>query len=183
MSKITIKQILNQKGKGPLICLTAYSKKIAQIADKYCDIILVGDSLGMVLYGAKSTRDIKIETMILHAKTVKENAKTSIVVFDMPFNTYTNKFKAYKNAIKVIKSTKCDAVKLEGGKNIISQIKILVKNKIPVMGHLGLLPQTSKGKFKSKGRTAKQKKQLINDALLLQNTGVFSIVLESLSLY
>ena len=177
MSKITIKQILKKKGQEPLICLTAYSKKIAQIADKYCDIILVGDSLGMVLYGAKSTRDIKIETMILHAKTVKENAKTSLVVFDMPFKTYANKFTAYRNALKVIKSTKCDAIKLEGGKKITNIIKYLVKKKIPVMGHIGLLPQTSR-KFKVKGKNILQKKEILEDAKALSNSGVFSIVIE-----
>ena len=96
----------------------------------------------------------------------------------MPYKTYSSNNSALKNAKKIIKETKCDAVKVEGGKNIINQIKILVKNKIPVMGHLGLLPQSAKGKFKTKGRTTKEKKQLINDALLLQNSGVFAIVLE-----
>ena len=92
MQKITIKKILNKKNKTPITCLTAYSKTIAQIADKYCDIILVGDSLGMVLYGMKTTRDIKIETMILHGKTVKDSTRKSLVVFDMPYKTYVNKF-------------------------------------------------------------------------------------------
>ena len=97
MKKITIKKILKKKNKLPIACLTAYTNNIAKIADKYCDIILVGDSLGMVLYGMKTTRDVKIETMILHAKTVKSIAKRSLVVFDMPYKTYTNKFTAYKN--------------------------------------------------------------------------------------
>ena len=96
----------------------------------------------------------------------------------MPFNTYATKKSALKNAKKIIKETKCDAVKLEGGKKIVNQIKLLIKNKIPVMGHLGLLPQSTKGKFKSKGKTAKEIKQLISDALLLQKNGVFAIVLE-----
>ena len=98
MQKVTINKILKKKNKSPIICLTAYSKAIAQIADKYCDLILVGDSLGMVLYGMKNTKKVKIETMILHCKTVKENSKKSLVVFDMPYKTYTNKFIAYKNA-------------------------------------------------------------------------------------
>ena len=98
MQKITIKKIQKKKNKTPIVCLTAYSKAIAQIADKYCDIILVGDSLSMVLYGMKTTRNIKIETMILHAKTVKNYSKRSLVVFDMPYKTYTNKLVAYKNA-------------------------------------------------------------------------------------
>ena len=91
MQKITIKKILKKKNKLPIACLTAYTKNIAKIADKYCDIILVGDSLGMVLYGMKTTRDVKIETMILHAKTVKSITKRSLVVFDMPYKTYINK--------------------------------------------------------------------------------------------
>ena len=95
MQKLTIKQILNKKNKTPITCLTAYSKAIAQIADKYCDIILVGDSLGMVLYGMKTTKEVKIETMILHCKAVKNFTKKSLVVFDMPHNTYKNKFIAY----------------------------------------------------------------------------------------
>jgi len=127
MQKITIKKILNKKNKTPIVCLTAYSKAIAQIADKYCDIILVGDSLGMVLYGMKTTKEVKIETMILHCRAVKKFAKKSLVVFDMPYKTYENKFTAYKNASKVINLTKCDAIKLEGGKKIVSIIKYLTK--------------------------------------------------------
>ena len=177
MQKLTIKKILNKKNKTPITCLTAYSKAIAQIADKYCDIILVGDSLGMVLYGMKTTKEIKIETMILHCKTVKNFTKKSLVVFDMPYKTYGNKFIAYKNASKVMKLTKCDAVKLEGGKKIIDIIKYLTKKRIPVMGHIGLLPQHSI-KFKLKGKNFNQKKQILDDAIALSNSGVFAIVIE-----
>ena len=116
--------------------------------------------------------------MIDHSKSVRLGVKKSLMVVDMPYNTYRTKSLALKNAKKIIKETKCDAVKLEGGKKIIKQIKFLIKNKIPVMGHLGLLPQTNKGKFKSKGGNTKEKKQLINESLLLQGCGVFSIVLE-----
>jgi 3-methyl-2-oxobutanoate hydroxymethyltransferase len=116
--------------------------------------------------------------MIDHSKSVRMGVKKSLMVVDMPYNTYKSNSSALKNARKIIKETKCDAVKLEGGKKIISQINYLIKNKISVMGHLGLLPQTSKGKFKSKGKTEKEKKQLFNDALLLQTSGVFAIVLE-----
>ena len=158
MQKITIKKILKKKNKTPITCLTAYSKPIAQIADKYCDIILVGDSLGMVLYGMKTTREVKIETMILHGKTVKDSTKKSLVVFDMPYKTYTNKFIAYKNAKKVMKLTKCDAIKLEGGKKIVNIIKYLTKKGIPVMGHIGLLPQTSIN-YKVKGKNFIEKKK------------------------
>ena len=162
MQKLTIKRILNRKNKTPIVCLTAYTKTITQIVDKYCDIILVGDSLGMVLYGMKTTRDVKIETMILHCKTVKNFAKKSLVVFDMPYKTYENKFTAYKNASKVINLTKCDAIKLEGGKKIVNIVKYLTKKGIPVMGHVGLLPQTSTN-FKVKGKNFFQRKQIYEE--------------------
>jgi 3-methyl-2-oxobutanoate hydroxymethyltransferase len=177
MQKLTIKKILNKKNKTPIVCLTAYTKAIAQIVDKYCDIILVGDSLGMVLYGMKTTREVKIETMILHCKAVKNFAKKSLVVFDMPYKTYENKFTAYKNASRVINLTKCDAVKLEGGKKIVNIIKYLTKKGIPVMGHVGLLPQTSTN-FKVKGKNFFQRKQIYEDAIAISNSGVFAIVLE-----
>ena len=144
MQKITIKKILEKKNKIPITCLTAYSKNIAQIADKYCDIILVGDSLAMVLYGMKTTRDINIDTMILHGKAVKKSTKKSLVVYDMPHKTYTNKYIAYKNAKRVMRLTRCDAIKLEGGKKIGKTIQHLVNKGIPVMGHIGLMPQTSR---------------------------------------
>ena len=177
MKKITIKKISNKKNKTPIVCLTAYSKVIAQIADKYCDIILVGDSLGMVLYGMESTREVKIDTMILHAKSVKKATKRSLVVFDMPYKSYLNKFIAYKNARRIIKLTKCDAVKLEGGKEILNTIKYLVKKKIPVMGHIGLLPQSSK-KFKLQGRNIIQREKIFNDAMIISKSGAFAIVIE-----
>jgi len=177
MQGITIKNILKKKGKEPITCLTAYSKPMAEIIDKYCDIILVGDSLGMVLYGMKTTRKVKIETMILHGKVVKNFAKRSLVVFDMPYKTYSNKFIAYKNVKKVMKSTKCNAVKLEGGKKIVNIIKYLTKKGIPVMGHIGLLPQSS-NVFKLKGKNLIQRTQILQDALALSNSGVFAIVIE-----
>ena len=160
------------------MCLTAYSKNFAEEIDKYVDITLVGDSLGSVLYNYKSTKKVTLTNIIDHSKSVRLGVKKSLMVVDMPYNTYNSNKTALKNAKKIIKETKCDAVKLEGGKKIISQIRYLIKNKIPVMGHLGLLPQTAKGKFKSKGRSDKEKKQLISDALLLQNNGVFAIVIE-----
>ena len=178
MTKITIKKILQKKNKTPIACLTAYSKKIAQIADKYCDIILVGDSLSMVLYGMKTTREVKIETMISHGKAVKNFTKKSLVVFDMPYKTYSNKLIAYKNAKTVMRLTKCDAIKLEGGKKIINIVKHLVKNKISVMGHLGLLPQSETGKFSFKGKKLAERNRIFRDAKLLESAGGFCLVLE-----
>ena len=177
MQKITIKKILKKKNKLPIACLTAYTKNIAKIADKYCDIILVGDSLGMVLYGMKTTRDVKIETMILHAKAVKSITKRSLVVFDMPYKTYTNKFSAYKNAKRVIKLTKCDAIKLEGGIKIAKIIEHLVKKGIPVLGHIGLLPQTSSN-FRVIGKSSIERKRILKDALAISNSGAFGIIIE-----
>ena len=177
MQGITIKNILKKKGKEPITCLTAYSKPIAEIIDKYCDIILVGDSVGMVLYGMKTTRTIKIETMIVHGKAVKSSVKKSLVVFDMPYKTYPNKLIAYKNVKKIMRLTKCDAVKLEGGEKIVNIIKYLTNKGIPVMGHIGLLPQSS-NVFKLKGKNLIQKKQILQDAIALSNSGVFAIVIE-----
>ena len=173
-----IKNIIKKKNKSKIVCLTAYSKNIAEEVDKYVDIVLVGDSLGSVLYNYSTTRKVTLTEMINHSKSVRLGVKKSLMVVDMPFKTYTSKNIALKNAKKIIKETKCDAVNLEGGKKIIKQIKFLIKNKIPVMGHLGLLPQSVKGKFKSKGKTTREIKQLMNDALLLQKSGVFAIVLE-----
>ena len=175
---IKIKKILNKKNKLKIICLTAYSKNFAEEVDRYADITLVGDSLGSVLYNYNSTKKVTLTNMIDHSKSVRMGVKKSLMVVDMPYNTYKSNSSALKNARKIIKETKCDAIKLEGGKKIINQINYLIRNKISVMGHLGLLPQTAKGKFKSKGKTEKEKKQLINDALLLQKSGVFAIVLE-----
>jgi len=177
MQKITIKKIIKKKNKLPIVCLTAYTKNIAKIADKYCDIILVGDSLGMVLYGMKTTRNVKINTMILHAKAVKESTKKSLVVFDMPYKTYTNKHAAYKNAKRIIRLTKCDAVKLEGGEKVAKIISYLVNKKIPVMGHIGLLPQSS-ANFKLRGKNIAQKKKIFKDAIAISNAGAFAIVIE-----
>ena len=177
MNKKIIK-ILQKKNKSKIVCLTAYSKNFAELIDKYVDITLIGDSLGSVLYNYDTTKKVTLTNMIDHSKSVRLGVKRSLMVVDMPFNTYRSNLSAYKNAKRVIKETKCDAVKLEGGKKIISQIKYLIKKKIPVMGHLGLLPQSAKGKFKSKGKSTRETKQLIKDALLLQSSGVFAIVIE-----
>jgi 3-methyl-2-oxobutanoate hydroxymethyltransferase len=173
-----IKKIISKKNKSKIICLTSYSKNFAKEIDRYADIILVGDSLGSVLYNYKTTRKVTFKNMVEHSKSVKMGIKKSLMVVDMPFKTYRNKKEALNNAKKIIKETKCEAVKLEGGTRIIKIIKHLINNKIPVMGHLGVLPQSTKGKFKSKGKTEKEKVKLLNEAKLLENVGVFAIVLE-----
>jgi len=174
---IKIKKILNKKNKSKVICLTAYSKNVSAILDKYCDLILVGDSLGSVLYDYKSTKEVTLDIMINHSKSVRRGVKKSLMVVDMPYNTYRNPKEALKNSRLVMKKTKCDAVKLEGGKKIIPIVKTLVKNKIPVMGHLGILPQTEK-KFTFKGKKLDERNRILKDAKLLEKAGIFSVVLE-----
>ena len=172
-----VKKILNKKNKSKVICLTAYSKNVASILDKHCDLVLVGDSLGSVLYNFNSTKEVTLDIMINHSKSVRLGVKKSLMVVDMPFNTYRTPIEALKNAKLILKKTMCDAVKLEGGKKIIPMVKSLVKNKIPVMGHLGILPQTEK-KFTFKGKKLAERTRILNDAKLLEAAGIFSLVLE-----
>ena len=173
-----IAKIKSLKNRSKIVCLTAYSKNIAKVIDQFTNIILVGDSLGSTLYNFNSTRSVTLEMMIKHSISVRQGIENSLMVVDMPYNTYNNTTQAKKNCKKVMKLTKCDAVKIEGGLNKIKIIKNLIKNKIPVMGHLGILPQSLKGKFKSKGKSIKEKNELIRDCKLLEDAGVFSIVLE-----
>ena len=173
-----IKKIISKKNKSKIICLTAYSKNFAEEIDKYADIILVGDSLGSVLYSYDTTRKVTLKNMIQHSRSVRMGIKKSLMVVDMPYQTYRNKKEALSNAKKIIKETMCEAVKLEGGVKIAKIIQHLINNGIPVMGHLGLLPQSAKGKFKSKGKTEKEKIKLLKDSKILENVGAFAIVLE-----
>ena len=168
---------INKKNKSKLVSLTAYSKNIASLIDKHCDLILVGDSLGSVLYNYTSTKNVTLDMMIQHSKSVRMGVKKSLLVVDMPFNTYKNSKMALKNAKMIMTKTKCDAVKLEGGRKVYQIIKTLVKNNIPVMGHLGVLPQTAKN-FKFKGKKKVERTKIFNEAKLLEKAGVFSIVLE-----
>ena len=173
-----ISKIKSLKKRSKIVCLTAYSKNIAQTLDKYTDIILVGDSLGSTLYNFKSTRSVTLEMMIRHSISVRQGITDSLMIVDMPYNTYNKPSQALKNCKKVMKLTKCDGLKIEGGLKKIKIIKHLIKNKIPVMGHLGILPQSTKGKFKSKGKSIKERNELIRDCKILEDAGVFSIVLE-----
>ena len=175
--KKKILDIIKKKNKSKIVSLTAYSKNIASIIDKFCDIILVGDSLGSVLYNYKSTREVTLNTMVEHSKSVRMGIKKSLMIVDMPHNTYRNSKEALKNAKFIMKKTKCDGIKLEGGKKIINSVKTLVKNNIPVMGHIGVLPQSDKS-FKFKGKKKSEKENIMRDAKLLEEAGAFSIVLE-----
>ena len=161
-----IRNILRKKNKSKIVSLTAYSKNIAKILDKYCDIVLVGDSMANVLYGLENTHNISLENIIQHTKSVKKGVKKSLLVVDMPKGTYTNKTTAKRNAKKIMKMTNCDAVKIESNNNNDDIIKELVKNKIPVMGHIGYTPQFKK-KFKIEGETFFKAKKLLKEALLI----------------
>ncbi|MDC0010027.1 3-methyl-2-oxobutanoate hydroxymethyltransferase [Candidatus Pelagibacter sp.] len=175
--KKKILDLIKKKNKSKIVSLTAYSKNIASIIDKYCDIVLVGDSLGSVLYNFSSTKKVTLDMMIEHSKSVRMGIKKSLMVVDMPYGTYKNPNEALKNAKKIISKTKCDAIKLEGGKKVVQIIKTLIKNKIPVMGHLGVLPQSATS-FRFKGKETTERKVILRDSKLLEEAGVFSIVLE-----
>ena len=172
-----ILDLIKKKNKSKIVSLTAYSKNVASIIDKYCDIVLVGDSLGSVLYNFSSTKKVTLDMMIEHSKSVRMGIKKSLMVVDMPYGTYKNPNEALKNAKKIISKTKCDAIKLEGGKKVVQIIKTLINNKIPVMGHLGVLPQSATN-FRFKGKETKERKTILRDSKLLEEAGVFSIVLE-----
>jgi len=177
-----IKSIILKKNKSKIVSLTAYSKSIAKILDKFCDIILVGDSMANVLYGHKNTHKIKLDNIIQHSISVKMGIKKSLLVVDMPKGTYNSVAVAVKNAKKIMKKTKCDAVKLESNKKNYKIIENLIKRNIPVMGHIGFTPQFKK-KFKIEGKTKFEINKLIKEALLIEKAGAFSIVLECLSPY
>ncbi len=172
-----ISDFIKKKNKTKLVTLTAYSKNIASVLDNYCDLILVGDSLGSVLYNYKSTREVTLNTMIEHSKSVRKGIKKSLMIVDMPHKTYRNPKEGLKNAKLIMKKTKCDGVKLEGGKKIINTVKTLVKNNIPVMGHIGVLPQSDKT-FKFKGKKQSEKENIMRDAKLIEEAGSFCMVLE-----
>jgi len=175
-----IKAIINKKNKTQIVSLTAYSKNIAKILDKYCDIILVGDSMANVLYGHKNTHKINLKNIIQHTLSVKLGVKKSLLVVDLPKGTYKNEKSAEKNAKYLIKKTKCDAIKLESNKKNYEIIKFLTNKKIPVMGHIGYTPQFKK-KFKIEGQSKKETSKLLKEALSIERAGAFSIVLECLS--
>ncbi len=172
-----IKKILNKKNRSKLVSLTAYSKNIAKILDKHCDIILVGDSMANVLYGLKNTHTIELKNIIQHTQSVRQGVKNALLVVDMPKGTYKNSNIAKRNAKKIMKVSKCDAVKIESNNKNFNIIKNLVKAKIPVMGHIGFTPQFS-SKFKVQGVTKAESKKLLNEAMLIEKAGAFSIVLE-----
>ena len=174
------KKYLNKK---PLVCLTAYDYKTALIVDKHSDIVLVGDSLGMALYGDNSTGKVTLDMMIRHGKSVRKGIKKSYLVVDMPKNTYNNSTLALKNAKKIVKFTKCDAIKLEGGLKQKKIIKNLINHNIQVVGHIGLLPQSINNpkKYRALGRTKNERNKILNDLEALEELNVKFIVLEAVT--
>ncbi len=179
--KLILKKILNKR---PLVCLTANNTYTAEILDEICDIVLVGDSLGMVVYGEDTTNKVSLNTMINHGKAVRKGIRKSLLIIDMPKGTYEKSSSlALKNAKKIIKMTKCDGLKLEGGSKVSKTVKILVKNKIPVMSHIGLQPQkiSNKKKYKVLGRNTLEEEKIIKDLLSVEKAGSFSVVLESVT--
>ena len=175
-----IQNIINKKNKSKIVSLTAYSKNIAKILDKYCDIVLVGDSLANVLYGLNNTHKVNLENMIQHTASVRKGIKKSLLVVDMPKGSYGNLKIAKKNAKLLMKKTDCDAVKIESNKKNFKIIKFLVKHKIPVMGHIGFTPQF-KQKFKIEGDSKKKADKLLKEAKNIEKAGAFSIVLECIN--
>ena len=173
-----IKNITNLKRK--IVCLTAYSKPLAKILDKYCDIILMGDSVATAFYGMKNTREIKLDTMINHAISVRKSINKSLLVFDMPFNTYRNIKEAKKNVKKVLLKTNCDAIKLESNGKNFKILKTLTNSGIKVMGHIGYTPQYKKY-FSPQGLKHRQEIKLINEAKKIEDAGAFAIVLECIN--
>ena len=177
---LKIKKILAKKNKKKIVSLTAYSKNIAQILDKHCDIILVGDSMANVLYGMKNTHKISLDTIIQHSISVRKGTKKSLLVVDMPKGSYKNPSQARKNAKLIVKKTKCDAVKIESNNKNFKIIREITKAKIPVMGHIGYTPQF-KNKFKVEGKKKDEVKRLIKESISIQKAGAFSIVLECIT--
>jgi 3-methyl-2-oxobutanoate hydroxymethyltransferase len=176
--------ITAKKGVEPIVSLTAYHAHTAAIADKYCDFLLVGDSLGMVMHGYETTVPVPIELMVMHGRAVVRGSKRSLVVIDMPFGSYEESpAMAFRNAARVMKETDCGAVKLEGGRRMAETIRFLVDRGIPVMAHIGLTPQSINviGGFKAQGRAQADWARIEEDAHLVAAAGAFAVVLEAMA--
>jgi 3-methyl-2-oxobutanoate hydroxymethyltransferase len=177
--------ISSRKGKTPIVCLTAYTAPIAEILDPHCDVLLVGDSLGMVVHGLPNTVGVTLEMMILHGQAVMRGSKKAMVVIDMPFGSYEGSLEtAYTNAARIMKETGAQAVKVEAGETVAETIAYLVKRGIPVMSHVGLRPQAVMidGAFKAKGKAGSSERQrILDDARASEEAGAFAIVIEGVA--
>lgn len=180
ISALTPPDIRARKGGMPLVCLTAYTTPIAKIVDNHCDVVLVGDSVGMVLHGMESTLGVSMDMMVMHGQAVRRGLTQALMVIDMPFGSYEESpAQAVTNAARLMRETGAAAVKLEGGQHMAATTEFLVKRGIPVMGHVGLTPQSvnSFGGYKVQGRGAAGD-AVVADAVAISDAGAFSVVLE-----
>ena len=172
------------KGRTPIVCLTAYTAPIAGLLDEVCDILLVGDSVGMVLHGLDNTVGVTLEMMILHGQAVMRGSKRAMVVIDMPFGSYEGGPEtAYANAVRVMKETGAQAVKVESGPAVVETIAYLTARGVPVMGHVGLRPQQVlvEGGFRAKGRTNAEHAEVLEEAKSTARAGAFAMVVEGVT--
>jgi 3-methyl-2-oxobutanoate hydroxymethyltransferase len=184
VKRLAAPDIAARKGKTPIVCLTAYTAPMAEILDPHCDLLLVGDSVGMVVHGLPNTVGVTLEMMILHGQAVIRASKQAMVVVDMPFGSYEGSPEvAYANAARVMKETGCSAVKVESGPAVAQNIEYLVQRGIPVMGHVGLRPQSVlvEGGFKAKGRTNAERDRIIDEARASAQAGAFAVVVEGVA--
>jgi 3-methyl-2-oxobutanoate hydroxymethyltransferase len=182
--RISVPEIKARKGRELIVSLTCYHAHTAKLLDRYVDIMLVGDSLGMVMHGMETTLGVPLELMILHAQAVMRGANHALVVVDMPFGTYEESPEvAFRNAARVMKETGCSAVKLEGGARMAPTVRYLTQRGIPVMAHIGMTPQMVQvlGGFKTQGRTAEQWPAIEADAVAIAEAGAFAVVLEAMA--
>lgn len=181
VKRVTAPQIAAAKGATPLVALTAYTAPMAAMVDPHAEVILVGDSLGMVIHGLPSTLGVTLDMMILHGQAVMRGSTRAMVVIDMPFGSYEESpAQAFRNAARVMAETGCGAVKLEGGARMAGTIRFLVERGIPVMGHVGLTPQATNtmGGFKTQGRDEATWPAHVADAVAVADAGAFSVVIE-----
>jgi 3-methyl-2-oxobutanoate hydroxymethyltransferase len=182
IKRLAAPDILARKGGAPIVCLTSYHAHTARLVDKYCDVILVGDSLGMVMHGLESTVPVTLEMMILQGHAVMRGSKRALVVVDMPFGSYeASKEQAFMNAARVLKETGCGAVKVEGGKRMAETIAFLAERGVPVMAHVGLTPQSINtiGSFRAQGRDESDWARFEDDTTAVAEAGAFSVVIEA----
>ncbi|HWQ87137.1 3-methyl-2-oxobutanoate hydroxymethyltransferase [Brevundimonas sp.] len=182
--RLAAPDIRGRKGGEPIVCLTAYDAPTAALLDDHCDLLLVGDSVGMVVHGMPNTVGVTLEMMILHGQAVMRGSRKAMVVIDMPFGSYEGgKELAYENCARVMKETGAQGVKLESGPTVAETIAYLVQRGIPVMGHVGLRPQAvlTDGAFKAKGRTDEERLRVMSEAEATADAGAFSIVIEGVA--
>jgi 3-methyl-2-oxobutanoate hydroxymethyltransferase len=182
--RITAPDIAARKGGEPVVCLTAYTTPVAALLDPHCDLLLVGDSVGMVLHGLPNTVGVTLEMMILHGQAVMRGSRRAMVVVDMPFGSYEGSLEsAYANAARLLKETGAQGVKVESGPTVAETIAYLVRRGIPVMGHVGLRPQAilAQGGFRARGRTDAEREAVIAEAEAAAAAGAFAIVVEGVA--